>query len=432
LIDMPATYQHKDETVLCPFFNHLSTFSFDRAKDLIEKEKECCVKGVSSRWTQFVSVLVQLCTAERLYVNLTFLQPRSFLRKDSSLRGVLESMTAEVERLLDVNEAVETEDIVSNVAQDISILFKGRLKTMEVYDRLSNFSKFPNYVSLQAIVRSVSITRKDVHSESLESYKEVYFLEVGLLYECISMCVSLQSWEFYSSTTHLQAISEKLNRWTELIQNRETRKLSFASSLLRGVGGQADPHLYLWFTKFRAALLSKFSLYFYQVLANQTTGGEMRALTSKLPVDQSNRLISFHRRTDAATTCIVFDATGVQGYRGPGYHIQADKKESGPTGMDLFPSIFSHPCHPGALWPNVVMILTNKDEELNQDRTVYFYDSGVGITYFLQRIEPRYCIVVLLEGRRLERDSTINTFLQETALQLRLNKILTSLKPGSK
>ena len=33
-------------------------------------------------------------------------------------------MTAEVERLLDVNEAVETEDIVSNVAQDISILFK--------------------------------------------------------------------------------------------------------------------------------------------------------------------------------------------------------------------------------------------------------------------------------------------------------------------
>jgi len=32
---------------------------------------------------------------------------------------------------------------------------------------------------------------------------------------------------------------------------RETRKMSFASSLLRGVGAPAEPHLLTWFTKLR-------------------------------------------------------------------------------------------------------------------------------------------------------------------------------------
>ena len=33
---------------------------------------------------------------------------------------------------------------------------------------------------------------------------------------------------------------------------RETRKMSFASSLLRGVGASAEPHLLTWFTKLRS------------------------------------------------------------------------------------------------------------------------------------------------------------------------------------
>jgi hypothetical protein len=35
---------------------------------------------------------------------------------------------------------------------------------------------------------------------------------------------------------------------------RETRKMGFASSLLRGVGAAAEPHLLTWFTKLRSVM----------------------------------------------------------------------------------------------------------------------------------------------------------------------------------
>jgi hypothetical protein len=38
----------------------------------------------------------------------------------------------------------------------------------------------------------------------------------------------------------------------KIFSYRETKKLSFASSLLRGVGASAEPHLLTWFTKFRS------------------------------------------------------------------------------------------------------------------------------------------------------------------------------------
>ena len=44
------------------------------------------------------------------------------------------------------------------------------------------------------------------------------------------------------------------------------------------------------------------------------------------------RLMSFHKRTDAAFTCVVFEATGLQGYRGPGYHLQVDIN----GGLDMY------------------------------------------------------------------------------------------------
>jgi hypothetical protein len=36
--------------------------------------------------------------------------------------------------------------------------------------------------------------------------------------------------------------------------SRETRKMGFASSLLRGVGAAAEPHLLTWFTKLRSVI----------------------------------------------------------------------------------------------------------------------------------------------------------------------------------
>jgi hypothetical protein len=41
---------------------------------------------------------------------------------------------------------------------------------------------------------------------------------------------------------------------TAFSTSRETRKMGFASSLLRGVGAAAEPHLLTWFTKLRSVI----------------------------------------------------------------------------------------------------------------------------------------------------------------------------------
>lgn len=45
------------------------------------------------------------------------------------------------------------------------------------------------------------------------------------------------------------------------------------------------PALFQWLQRFKNVVLSKFSLYFHDTLAQQTTGGEMRQLCSRLQHD---------------------------------------------------------------------------------------------------------------------------------------------------
>lgn len=47
----------------------------------------------------------------------------------------------------------------------------------------------------------------------------------------------------------------------------------------------ASPALFYWLQKLKGAVLSKFSLYFHDILANQTTPTEMRLFCSKLNQD---------------------------------------------------------------------------------------------------------------------------------------------------
>lgn len=76
------------------FWSEVAIFSFDRGKEIAEKEKERALKnpgqsqqGSSSgfTWVIITNALAQLSQTEKAYVNLTFLAPKGFLRKDVSI-----------------------------------------------------------------------------------------------------------------------------------------------------------------------------------------------------------------------------------------------------------------------------------------------------------------------------------------------------------
>ena len=47
---------------------------------------------------------------------------------------------------------------------------------------------------------------------------------MDLLSDCVSACVSMQSWNFFSSLMFLQAAAQKLTEWTDIVQNRYRTK----------------------------------------------------------------------------------------------------------------------------------------------------------------------------------------------------------------
>ena len=64
-----------------------------------------------------------------------------------------ETMICELERLLECNEAVEAEDIITHLSTDLGVILKGRLKSMDVYEKLNNSNKLTVYAELQVVLR---------------------------------------------------------------------------------------------------------------------------------------------------------------------------------------------------------------------------------------------------------------------------------------
>ena len=400
---------------------------------MVEKEKEICRCGPNNPWGQLLGSLMQLAGAEKQYLALSFLQPRSsvFLRKEQSLKTMYQNIHHDCKQVMEM----ESGKWVGKVGEVVAKVVTGRTTMVDIYERLSGFCPAPPpYREIISVLTSVTedTKRRTGQCAVTAPWVTVVQYENNILMDFMSAASAMQAWSFFESIMLLQRGGELLSLWDEIVQARETKKLSFASSLLRGVSGSMEPQLYLWLQRLKNALLSKFSLYFHTTLAQQTTPTEMKSLCSKLSLDQTNRLSAFQKRADAQSISVLFDATGLPSYTGrPGYH-HLEKEQIQLSGLDLFPVVYSIPTPPSHHFPNLVMILTDQNTDLATDKTVYFYDGGVGATYFLHSIEPRFYIVIIFDGRRSERDSTINTFIQETALQLRCSKIFASLKPGYK
>ena len=421
----------REESLLYSYFSFLANFSHDRAREVVEKEKEMHRSGPGNSWAQLLGSLVQLAGAEKQYLALSFLQPRTsvFLRKEQPLKSMYQNIHHDCKHVMEV----ESGKWLGKVAEVVAKVVTGRTTMVDIYERLSGFCPAPPpYQEIISVLTSVTeeIQRRLGDCIVTTPWVTVVKYENNILMDFMSAASAMQAWNFFESIMLLQRGGEMLSLWDEMVQARETKKLSFASSLLRGVSGSLEPQLYLWLQKLKSALLSKFSLYFHTTLAQQTSPTEMKSLCSKLSLDQTSRLAAFQKRADAKSITVLFDATGLASYKGrPGYH-HLEKQQSQLSGLDLFPVVYSIPQQPSL--PNVVMILTDQSTDLATDKTVYFYDGGVGATYFLHNIEPRFYAVIIFEGRRSERDSTINTFIQETALQLRCSKVFAALKPGYK
>ncbi|XP_054720112.1 KICSTOR subunit 2-like [Uloborus diversus] len=485
----------KQQAVLDDYFSLLGNFAFDKAKEFLEKEREAAVKNhsVAPFFSSALSAFAQLATAEKNYANLVFLGPKGFLRKDSSLKSMYESLLNEFQRLEEkhyitpvstptmsptsscrtpspptalpspspisacsevsgsvpssisigssVRGSIQSylgEDILENLASHLCgqllTYVRARLKTMEFYEKMFSMSstRFMKYdILLNGITEIVKSNAKLFHHPMLSSVKQSFSFECEILMKLLEAEINMQNWRFLPSLLCLHDAHSKLGAW--LSMPKEIKKFSSTSFRTPTV-----PPIYNWLKTLKSALVSKFALYFHEILSKQTTPIDMKTFCSKASVDYFSRIVTFQKKYDASCVAIVLDTNGLDDYRGHGYNCPEKHYES-PKGLDSFPPIISYPSNVFTQekhlshWPSVVMIMNNKEQEIrNTDTAVLFYDKRMNATYFMSKIECRMTLVVIFEIKKTERDTHIHRFMHSLCSQLRGNKIFASLKPGSK
>ncbi|KAM6214068.1 KICSTOR subunit 2 isoform 2-T2 [Sarcoramphus papa] len=400
-----------EQAVLETFFSHLGIFSYDKAKDNVEKEREAN-KSAGASWLALLAGLAHLAAAEKAYHSMTFLGQKlggqSFFSRKDSIRTIYTSLHNELK--------------------------KARMEIADFYEKMYTLStqKFINSEELVNILESILKKYSSrFHHPILSPLESSFQLEVDVLAHLLKAQAQISEWKFLPSLLNLHSAHTKLQTWGQIFEKqRETKKHLFGGQSQKAV---QPPHLFLWLMKLKNILLAKFSFYFHEALSRQTTASEMKTLTAKTNPDYFGKISSFIRKYDAINVSLIFDNRGSESFQGHGYHHPHSYREA-PKGVDQYPAVVSLPSdRPVMHWPNVIMIMTDRTSDLNSlEKVVHFYDDKVQSTYFLTRPEPHFTIVVIFESKKSERDYHFISFLNEISHSLKNSKAFASLKPGSK
>ncbi|XP_063927860.1 KICSTOR subunit 2-like isoform X2 [Zophobas morio] len=318
----------KEDLFLHTYFTHLSQISYDKAKEHVEKEKEAYKGAQLTAWGTFLSFLQQLILTEKSYIEIGFLQTKNkgFLRKDNSLRSIYEALRSDLRKLEDNCKATIVDRRVQHYCQNIYQFLNARVNMIDLYERIYTMglnNQFMYSDTLKYIQNLIERHSLDFADISLTPAKAAFGLEVEILEQLFRALTELQRLQFLPSLALIHGAHTRLTLWESKIPNRENWKISFLKN-------NPLPALFQWLQKLKGAVLSKFSLYFHDTLAQQTTPNEMRQLCAKLHHDHYQRMVSFHRKYEAACVILLSDN-----------QVSCDT-----TDYDSFPIIVSYPPPP--------------------------------------------------------------------------------------
>ncbi|XP_041110326.1 KICSTOR complex protein C12orf66 homolog [Polyodon spathula] len=432
-----------EQAVLQTFFSQLGIFSYDRAKDYVEKEKESN-KTAGASWASVLAALAHLAAAEKAYHNMTFLGQKlggqSFFSRKDSIRTIYTSLHNELKKVVTTGRnavggtAPHLEELLSHLSEQLCYFIQARMEIADFYEKMYSLSSQKSVNSEELVSTLESVLHKyssRFHHPILSPLESSFQLEVDVLTQLLKCQAQISEWKFLPSLLNLHCAHSKLHSWGQIFEKqRETRKHLFGGQIQKAV---QPPHLFLWLLKFKNILLAKFSFYFHEALSRQTTLSEMKTVTAKTAPDYFGKISSFIRKYDVVNVSLIFDNRGSESFQGHGYHHPHSYREA-PKGVDQYPAVVSLPNdRPVMHWPNVIMIMTDRAADLNMlDKVVHFFDDKVQSTYYLTRPEPHFTIIVIFDSKKSEKDSYFISFLQELSSSLKNSKPFSSLKPGSK
>jgi len=445
-----STVPH-EESVLEMYFNLLSQTNFEKAKDLVDTEKDGHKFCVVPNWGEMLQCLSQLAVAERSYTNLLFLGQKRVIhivRTKDSTRSLYSLLLQEFQRMDNGPGAPtsrhppeaasagcnieDTERLLAHICGQLYFLICARLKMMDFYEQLATLGStrhWLNFEDLCMMCEEVLKEHNNFHHPLVVPLKQSFSLEVESLCHLLHAQIHMCEWSYLPSVLQLQQAHTKLQSWAENIPIKET-KSTFGRSSTKTC---TYPPLLNWLLKFKGILLSKFGLYFHDILSKQTVAEKLKMNHSKLTEDFYSRIQNFHKKQDACCIYLVLDAHDLPARVGEGGYLYPGKYAPLPQGVRTYPPIFSYPMERvinPAHWPNICMMISSQSENK------YYFEKATDVrphsSYFLSRLDSRVWLMLVFETKRGEKDSSINAFLSEMTSQLRCQAVIASLKTFAK
>ncbi|XP_012944126.1 KICSTOR complex protein C12orf66 [Aplysia californica] len=452
-----STIPH-EESVLELYFYLLSQTNFDKAKDLVDTEKDGHKFSVVPTWGEILQCLSQLATAERNYANLVFLGQKRFthiVRTKDSAKSIYAMLLQEFQRMENMLTPLgrssshssdasggmmtqqEMEQLLAHISGQLYFFIFARIKMIDFYEQLMSLGTTRHWVNFEDLFMMCEEILKEhikgFHHPLLVPVKTMFGLEVESLCHLLHAQIQMCQWNYLPCVLQLQQGHSKLNDWMAMIPSKEV-KTTFGRTSSKSC---PYPPLLNWMLKFKGILLSKFGLYFHDILFRQTVPPELKMNQSRTPEDFVGRIQTFQRKFDA-NIYLILDTHGLGPRAGEGGYHHPDKYAPPPQGLDTYPPIFSCPLERAVNsthWPNICMMITSSPEA-GGDKPKFFYDRATEkrphSSYFIMRVDTRVSMVVVFETKKSEKDSGINGFMTEMAAQLRCQTIMAALKSFAK
>lgn len=422
-----------EEEFLNTFFTQVAQLCTDKAKELVEKERESCRQTQMGPWGMLLMHLPQIAVAEQSYADLGFLHTKNkgLLRKDNSLRTVYELLKSDLKRLEEVSRGTNSiEAIVTEVSSQLCQFITAKIQLIDFYERMYNMSVNSKVMKHQELLQTIEGI-VETHSMScshlaLTAIKTGLTLECEILVQLMKAQVEVQHWKFLSSLMSLYGAQTRMSAWERTLQSKESWKLGFGATFLKA---NQQPALYQWLVKLRSTILAKCSLYFHTTLSQEASPGEMRSIMSKQSVDYYHKIQSFQRKYDLLAVLLIFDSRGVDN-SGPGYrhpHRQSNVTECFQLVLSC-PGTFMQ--KPMIHLDNIQKRIIERQTELSiMDKVVYSKSMKDLCTYAMFNTDSRMTLVTIFEsGKQRDKESHVTSFMTDLCMQIRCNKVYESLK----
>ncbi|XP_039260898.2 KICSTOR subunit 2-like [Styela clava] len=400
-----------EESYFRAYFNFISTVACDKAKELVEKEKDKAPIPLQS-------ALVLLAQCEKSYYSLAFLEQKWFGRRDP-LKNTYLTLQTELQTVLKQMDKTDKSVTVST-CEGLVNFCSCRVDCIELYE--TALRNIPNKDLEKLISDLIQKHESKLQYHTLKSILDSFMSEFETFRQLVGASLLIAEWNFFTSLIELHKIHQTLAVWQPLLSKDQHH------TLRPGLFGFGERHstspvsaLYQWMAKYFQSLVSKFSFYFYYSLNFQGQGDEMKIFLSKTSYDYVAKALNFCKKLDSTYVLLCSIAN------------ENTSKLMDESLRTTHSKILELPnASPEYMWPNLDVFLYNKSEEITFEKVVYYFDKQIDFTFYAAQCDPGIMLVIAVMGRKNEKDSYVSNFINETVLYLRPKRIFSLLRPGSK